>query len=125
MLFEEASTSQKEPVSIEIQTQAHDDTEAWRFAVLSCDPKSNRNKISQTLVNDVLHASIQRYDKEAVSGGHDRKDEEEIDGFVDLTWNFEINNKRIYNTRFFVTSSKYPPYDAVLGKKDAKHVGML
>lgn len=49
----------------------------------------------------------------------------EVDGYVDLYWCFVNNSTQAYNTRFVVTSAKDPPYDAVLGKRYAKHYGML
>jgi hypothetical protein len=49
----------------------------------------------------------------------------DVNGYVDLVWCLEKNNKRIHNTRFLVTSCHNPPYDAVLGKKDGAQFHML
>jgi hypothetical protein len=81
--------------------------------------------ISQKLVTNILGAPIHSFNKEATTHGQDRINTEEVDGYVDLVWCYEKNSKRMHNTRFFVTSCYSPPYDAVLGKKDAEHFGML
>ena len=47
-----------------------------------------------------------------------------MDGYVDLEWCFE-NTKTTNKSRFFVTSAHDPPYDAVLGRPDAKRYGIL
>lgn len=47
-----------------------------------------------------------------------------MDGYVDLEWCFE-NTKTTNKSRFFVTSAQDPPYDAVLGRPDARHYGIL
>jgi hypothetical protein len=102
-----------------------DNTEAWRLAILSYDPNSESNKISQKLVTNILGAPIQPFDKEDAMHGQDHTNTAEVDGYVDLVWCCEKNNKRMHNTRFLVTSSYSPPYDAVLGRKDGAHFRML
>ncbi|KAH7379488.1 hypothetical protein BKA66DRAFT_466053 [Pyrenochaeta sp. MPI-SDFR-AT-0127] len=114
-----------QPVPIEIRIQLSDNTEAWRLAILSCNPNSESNMISQKLVTNILSARIQALDKEATTYEQDQMKTDEVDGYVDLVWCFEKSSKRMHNTRFLVTSCYSPPYDAVLGKKDAEHVGML
>lgn len=93
--------------------------------MLSCDPKSTANVISQTLVTDVLGANIYPFDKETTPQGDDSMNYQDANGYVDLRWCFERNRRRLFNTRFIVTSSQNALYDAVLGKEDAKHYGML
>jgi hypothetical protein len=93
--------------------------------MLSCDPQSNTNVISQSLVTNVLGAHIHPLDKETISHGKEQINVQEVNGYVDLYWCFEENSKRLHNTRFIVTSSQNAPYDAVLGRRDAEHYGML
>lgn len=81
--------------------------------------------ISQKLVTNTLGASIQPIDSQGILQGHNWRGTEDVNGFVDLTWRFEMKNGGTNNTRFFVTSDYDPPFDAVLGKNDAQHVGIL
>jgi hypothetical protein len=115
----------RRPVQIEICSQASDGIEAWRVAVLSYNPKSNTNVISQELVTTVLGAPIHSIDKDTTESAHGRKHYAEMDGYVDLDWCFESNRQTLQSTRFFVTSCHNPPFDAVLGSPDAKRYGML
>lgn len=119
------TTYHGEPATIEIQTLGPDNEKTWRVAMLSCNPNSDINMISPKLVANTLGVSLQPPDKQDTSYGHGRKGAEEVEGFVDLTWRFEMRSVTPYKMRFFVTSNDDPPYDAVLGEKDAKHVGML
>lgn len=93
--------------------------------MLSCNPNSDINVISQSLVTNVLGAHIHPFDKETTTQGKGRINTQEVDGYVNLVWCFENNSKRMHNTRFIVTSCRNAPYDAVLGKGDAEHHGML
>jgi len=43
-----------------------------------------------------------------------------IKGYLYLTWCFANNNKQIHTKRFWVTSTKNPCYDAILGRIDAE-----
>jgi hypothetical protein len=45
---------------------------------------------------------------------------EEVEGYVFLDWCSEHDWKQWHNTRFLVTTTYDPPYDAVLGKADAE-----
>jgi hypothetical protein len=115
----------RRPVQIEIYSQAPDGTEAWRVAVLSCNPKSDTNVISQGLVTTVLSVPVHPFDKETTKPAQSQKHCDEMDGYVDLDWCFESNRETMQSTRFFVTSCHNPPFDAVLGRPDAKRHGML
>ncbi|XPS75430.1 hypothetical protein M3J07_007508 [Ascochyta lentis] len=48
----------RRPVPIMIRAKGPNDADVWRIAMLSCDPKSNTNYISQSLVMTVLGADI-------------------------------------------------------------------
>ena len=93
--------------------------------MLTCDPKLDTNIISRSLVTNLLGAHIHPLDKETMLHGKEQMNIQEVDGYVDLYWCFERNSKRLHNTRFIVTSSENASYDAVLGRKDAEHYGML
>lgn len=93
--------------------------------MLSCDPKSDTNVISQDLVTTVLGAHIHPFDKEVTAQGKNWINTQDVDGYVDLVWCFENNSRRMHNTRFIVTSCENAPYDAVLGMRDAERYGML
>lgn len=73
----------------------------------------------------MLRAHIHPLDKESIPDGEEQINTQEVDGYVDLYWCFENNSKRLHNTRFIVMSSQNVPYDAILGKRDADHYGML
>lgn len=92
--------------------------------MLSCDPKSDTNIISRSLVTNLLGAHIHPLDKETLHGT-EQLNAQKVDGYVELCWCFEKNSKRLHNTRFIVTSSENTSYDAVLGRDDAEHYGML
>jgi len=92
---------------------------------LSCDPESDTNLISHSLVTDVLGVHIHRFDKESTPYGGEHIHASEAYGYVDLVWCFEKNSKRLHSTRFIVSSSPDAPYDVVLGKRDAEHCDML
>lgn len=110
------------PVPIEIC----DETKAWRPAILSYDLSTEHSVISQKLVTQRLGVDIQKLDKEAATYEQGRTDIEGVDGYVDLKWRSEENSdQQPRDTRFFVTSCFSPPYDAVLGRKDAEHLGLL
>lgn len=99
-------------------------TQAWRAAILSIDSNSDSNVISQKLVTNVLCEPIHPIDKEATKpneGGH----EQQPQGYVDLDWCLRENSKRIHRTRFLISSTYDPPFDAVLGKNDASEYGLL
>ena len=92
--------------------------------MLTCDPKLDTNIISRSLVTNLLGAHIHPLDKETLHGT-EQLNAQKVDGYVELCWCFEKNSKRLHNTRFIVTSSENASYDAVLGRKDAEHYGML
>ncbi|KAH8722342.1 hypothetical protein GQ44DRAFT_687098 [Phaeosphaeriaceae sp. PMI808] len=114
-----------EPIPIEIRQQLPNNTEAWRLAILSYDPNFESNMISQKLVINVLGAPIQPFDEESTTHGKDRINVSMADGYVDLVWCCENNSKQIHKSRFLVASCYNPPYDAVLGRKDGEHFGIL
>ncbi len=73
----------------------------------------------------VLGQQICPVDKEASINQKNHTFGENIDGFVNLDWCWEDNTQQLNNTRFFVTTTYDPPYDAVLGREDAIIYGML
>jgi hypothetical protein len=108
---------------IEIRAQSADFTDPWRAAVLSYNRKAEDNVISQELTN-VLGTPIQPFDKHTTKPKKSRKQGHDVNGYVDLEWCL-INQKGTNKSRFFVISAHDSPYDAVLGKPDAKRYGML
>ncbi|KAF2123918.1 hypothetical protein P153DRAFT_141031 [Dothidotthia symphoricarpi CBS 119687] len=112
------------PARIVIRSQAYQDEETWRSAIISCDTTSDDNIISHELVTKVLCASIQSIDKECQGPLRTQRYGESINGYVDLAWCLKNNEHRTHKTRFFVTTSNNPPYDAVLGRRDAEQYGI-
>ena len=108
-------------ITIEIRSSA---SPVWRAAILSADPNLDRNVISQRLVTKVLGEPIHPINKETTDP-IEAEHEESMKGYVDLDWCLEKDNKSIHRTRFLVTSIYNPPYDAVLGKEDARLHGMI
>ncbi|KAH3942720.1 hypothetical protein HBH98_183890 [Parastagonospora nodorum] len=121
-----------QPTPIEIRARLSEDTETSRAAILSYDPVSNTNIISYHLATKILDEPIHALDGSLPYTDDSLKNHvrmrihgEEIGGYVDLDWCFEETSKRWHTSRFFVTSTHDPPYDAVLGRRDAEHCGMI
>ncbi|KAF2638241.1 hypothetical protein P280DRAFT_431405 [Massarina eburnea CBS 473.64] len=105
-----------ESFTIEIRSIAPpDNTETWSAAILSSNPKTRQNVVSQRLVTEVLGQPFHTLDKE----GETNYEQDGI-GYVDLVW-CRGNGRNINTTRFFVSSIYDPPYDLVLGKSDAQN----
>ena len=102
-----------------------DDVDTTRSAILSCDIASDSNVISHRLVTKVLGEQYHPIDRERSLPVQTDIYGEHIDGYVDLDWCWERNTNRWHNTRFLVTTMYDPPYDAVLGRKDAEYYGMI
>jgi hypothetical protein len=49
---------------------------------------------------------------------------EEVEGYVVLDWCSEHDQELLHRTRFLVTTTCDPPYDAVLGKTEADQYGL-
>lgn len=81
--------------------------------------------ISPKLVTKTLGAPIQPLDSKGKLQGHNQRGTEDVNGFVDLIWRFELQRGGTNYMRFFVTSDYDPPFDAVLGRKDAMHAGII
>ncbi|EDU48762.1 hypothetical protein PtrSN002B_009507 [Pyrenophora tritici-repentis] len=95
-----------------------------RAAILSYDKSSNENYISHRLVSNVLREDTQPFDKDATIRIRTQMHSEEAEGYVDLYWYLEHDPEHQHNTRFLVTKTDDPPYDAVLGKADARRYGL-
>ena len=80
----------------------------------------NDNIISRHLAMDVLEAPMQTVDKATLACIDTRGRGPGVDGFVDLSWYCCKNATGKHNTRFWVTTTDNPAYDAVLGKRDAQ-----
>jgi hypothetical protein len=117
--------SLRHPTSIEIRARTSDDTETSRGAILSCDPASDSNLVSHHLVAKILHEPIHICDGTSTDLARSRICDEEVGGYVDLDWRVDSDAQRWHTSRFLVTTTYNPPYDAVLGRKDAEHYGML
>ncbi|KAH3964153.1 hypothetical protein HBI56_168050 [Parastagonospora nodorum] len=114
-----------QPTPIEIRARLSEDTETSRAAILSYNPASNTNIISYHLATKILDEPIHTLDDSSTDHVRMRIRGEEIGGYVDLDWCFEDKSKRWHTSRFFVTTTYDPPYDAVLGQRDAEHYGMI
>jgi hypothetical protein len=95
-----------------------------RVAILARDKLSDDNYISRPLVTKVFHKDIQPFEKEATMRIRTQLQSEEVEGYVDLDWCLEHDREKWQTTRFFVTTTCNPPYDAVLGKMDAGQYGL-
>ncbi|KAH7371654.1 hypothetical protein BKA66DRAFT_443854 [Pyrenochaeta sp. MPI-SDFR-AT-0127] len=115
----------RHPAPITIRAQSPGDTKTTRRAILACDTASNSNVISQQLVTTVLREQYHPIDEQSTLPVPTQTYGEEIDGYVYLDWCWESNQQQWHNTRFFVTKTNDPSYDAVLGKEDAEYYGML
>ncbi|KAF2468338.1 uncharacterized protein BDR25DRAFT_232227 [Lindgomyces ingoldianus] len=102
-------------------------TEKCGHAILTVDTASENNIISHHLFKSVLHEPIQSIDADSPHSPHNtiRSSEESVRGYVDLVWYLEDDSNIEYQSRFFVVSSQNPPYDAVLGRRDAERYGIL
>jgi hypothetical protein len=83
--------------------------------------------ISKKLATSVLNKPIYQLEKEDMEwmARHDECDGLG-EGYVDLTWCFEQSPRRIYGpTRFIVSATYDPPYDAVLGRRDSVNYGIV
>ena len=124
-IVEEQSASRK-TATIEIYTKKHTATPRWRFAKLSYDKTTESNLISPKLVTEVLGRAITPSDMEyGKFVGRFNGQDMETQGYVDLVWCFQ-NQRNIYeHTRFVVTSTYDPPFDAVLGRRDSIKYGIV
>lgn len=99
-------------------------TAVWRIAILSFDTTTDANLISPKLAMEILGLTIKPLDGENKSAV-EQFDGRDIDtqGYVDLVWCFQ-NSPEKCNTRFAVTRSYDPPFDAVLGRKGTIQIGL-
>ncbi|KAF2475392.1 uncharacterized protein BDR25DRAFT_301083 [Lindgomyces ingoldianus] len=115
------------PRTIEIHTDSSRHSSGiWRVAELSFDIASETNVISQRLVKNVLEKPITQLEKEDREWAIAQNDcESSVGGFVDLVWCFERSPRRLHGpTRFLVSETYDPPYDAVLGRRDTVECGI-
>jgi len=113
------------PSPVHIRARSVDDVDTTRSAILSCDTATDSNVISHRLVTKVLGEQYHPIDKEGALPVQTELYGEQIDGYVDLDWCWERNTGKWHNTRFLVTTMYNPPYDAVLGRKDAEYYGLI
>ncbi|KAH7085023.1 hypothetical protein BKA63DRAFT_8167 [Paraphoma chrysanthemicola] len=117
--------SLRNPTPVEIRARNSDDAETSRGAILSYDPACDHNVVSHHLVTKVLHEPIHTCDNGSATRVGPQICREDVSGYVDLDWCTESDTQRWHTSRFLVTTTYDPPYDAVLGRKDAEHYGML
>jgi hypothetical protein len=98
-------------------------TAIWRIAKLSLDTTAGTNLISQRLVTEVLGLTINPL--ECNTCVERQSGEIDAQGYVDLVWSFERSRKIFEPTRFVVTSTYDPPFDAVLGRRDSIKHGLV
>lgn len=93
---------------------------------MSFDTAADTNLISPRLVTEVLGLTISPLEK-GCNTYSEQRSEEEVDaqGYVDLVWSFETSRKIFEPTRFVVTSTYDPPFDAVLGWRDSVKHGLV
>jgi hypothetical protein len=115
----------RNPTPIEIRAQTSEDAETSRGAILSYDSGSENNIISHRLVTKVLGEHIHPLDDTIPAIARINTCGKEIGGYVDLEWCMENDRKHWHTSRFLVTTTYDPPYDAVLGRKDAEYYGMI
>jgi hypothetical protein len=113
-----------QPTQIEINSPQKYRPDDWHHAVLSRDPSIDYNIISFDLVTQVLQVIVHSINEKMEPCAPAYYRGERIEGYVDLTWCFANNNKRIQTTRFWVTSTKSPCYDVILGREDAEQCGL-
>jgi hypothetical protein len=121
----QAKRSLRNPTEIVMRSQTSSKAETWRAAILSCDQNSNQNIVAQWVVTRVLNEHVQPIDEETAAYVQRHAFGEEIAGYIDLVWCPKNEVAKIYKTRFFVTSAHNPPYDAVLGRRDAERYLMF
>ncbi|OCL04672.1 hypothetical protein AOQ84DRAFT_356315 [Glonium stellatum] len=108
--------------TIEIYAGVRFETSIWRIAILSFDMTTDTNLISPKLAVGVLGLTINPLDEKHESTVESFEGRDiDTQGYVDLVWCFQ-NSPDKCNTRFAVTSSYDPPFDAVLGRKDTIQV---
>lgn len=112
------------PTQIEICSRHDKKPETWDPAVLSYDPNIDHNIISRHLVEQVLSAPLHSIDEKTQPCVQTYDRSQRVVGYIDLTWCFERNNKRMQTTKFWVTDTENPCYDVILGRKDAKECGL-
>jgi len=130
-LFSKADVSQRkcapnQSFTIEIYAGMHHSVAIWRIAKLSFDATADTNLISPRLVTEVLGLTISPLEKGCNAYAELRSEEEaDAQGYVDLVWSFETSRKIFEPTRFVVTSTYDPPFDAVLGRGDSIKHGLV
>lgn len=72
----------------------------------------------------MLHEDVQPFEKDATMHVRTHLHSEKVEGYVDLDWCSEHDRKHWHNTRFLVTTTLDPPYDAVLGNAEAQQYGL-
>jgi hypothetical protein len=92
--------------------------------MLSCDSSCDANYISNELVTKFLGQKIHPILDEEKLAHAQSLTHEGIQGYVELDWCRESNTNQWHMAYFLVTSTVDPPYDAVLGKRDAEKYGM-
>ncbi|KAI8934455.1 hypothetical protein NX059_009186 [Plenodomus lindquistii] len=113
------------PTPVEFRVRLCDNEDASRVAILTYDTASVPNVISRRLVTKVLGETAHPIEKGSSKPIRTQVHGEEVDGYVDLDWCRDANSESWHNTRFLVTTTSNPPYDAVLGRKDAESYGMV
>ena len=108
---------------IDVRIANPDGTCTTRSTVLSCDEYATINYISSGAATE-LGQEPHPIDKEANPWGS-KAPREDIKGYIDLDWRFENSTREWYTTSFYVTSTNDPPYDAVLGRREAEQLGMI
>ncbi|OAL53458.1 hypothetical protein IQ07DRAFT_585374 [Pyrenochaeta sp. DS3sAY3a] len=99
-----------------------DGSSTTRAKVLSRNKRAKINYISFDAATD-LGQEVRPITEEPASQ-QTRTFREDIKGCVDLDWRFANSKEEWRTTSFYVTTTNDPPYDAVLGREEAKQCGM-
>jgi hypothetical protein len=101
-----------------------DGTPTTRSLIISRDSISAESYISECAVTKVLHKDVQLLKHDATIRIPTQSHSEGVKGYVDLEWCLQHDQKSWNYTRFLVTTTYDPPYDAVLGRADAELYGL-
>jgi hypothetical protein len=101
-----------------------DGTLTARSLIISRDPESPESYISKRAVTEVLQKDAQFLKHNATIRILTQSHSEHVKGYVDLKWCLRGDERSWNCTRFLVSTTYDPPYDAVLGKADAELYGL-
>ncbi|KAF2192334.1 hypothetical protein K469DRAFT_716860 [Zopfia rhizophila CBS 207.26] len=110
LLNSKTQANQRKPThpdstTIELRVASHSSPKQWNFAKMSLETTSDDNIISQRLLEEVL-------------GEHDAQ------SWIEVEWYLQRWPRKVYSTRFSISSTYDPPFDTVLGRRDISNYGI-